>query len=81
MVGARMANLKKGGDAGIHKTNPPMGGLVPAVSIKRAAELSGSSRKSVERAKQIVTNGIPELQEAAGATDCHRWPLDDPVNF
>jgi hypothetical protein len=63
MAGARMANLKKGGDAGIHKSNTPMGALVPAVTIQRAAELSGSSRKNIERARPIVQNGIEELQD------------------
>jgi hypothetical protein len=58
MVGARMANLKNGQRA------TPMGvGGNPVISIERAAELSGSSRKSIERAKPIVQSGIPELQD------------------
>jgi hypothetical protein len=41
----------------------PMGASIPAISIERAAELSGSSRKSIERAKPIVQSGIQELQD------------------
>jgi hypothetical protein len=40
-----------------------MGASIPAISIERAAELSGSSRKSIERAKPIVQSGIQELQD------------------
>jgi hypothetical protein len=45
MVGARMANLKKGGASGIHKTNSSMDELAtaPLVSRKRASELSGAA--------------------------------------
>ena len=60
MVGARMANLKA------HRpVSAPMGVVnsQPAISIERAAELSGSSRKSIERAKPIVQSGIQELQD------------------
>lgn len=56
MVGARMANLKHG-----VRADTPMGASTPAISIERAAELSGSSRKSIERAKPIVQSGIQEL--------------------
>ena len=58
MVGARMANLKHG-----VRADTPMGASTPAISIERAAELSGSSRKSIERAKPIVQSGIQELQD------------------
>lgn len=61
MVGARMANLK----AHRPKLSAPMGGVndKPAITIERAAELSGSSRRNIQRAKPIVQNGIPELQD------------------
>ena len=59
LVGARMANLKHGVRA---DASTGVSGA-PAISIERAAELSGSSRKSIERAKPIVTTGIPELQD------------------
>jgi hypothetical protein len=65
MVGARMANLVRGGDGGIHKSNKPMGGLAPAITQERAAELSGSSVKNIQRAKPIVQSGIPELRDMA----------------
>lgn len=63
MVGARMANLKVG--------NPKFSDAIssmetiaqPAVTIERAAELSGSTTASIKRAKPIVTTGIPELQD------------------
>jgi hypothetical protein len=60
LVGARMANLKKGANQ-----HTPMGVSSPVVTITRAAELSGSSRKSIERAKPIVQSGIEELQDMA----------------
>jgi hypothetical protein len=65
LVGARMANLRKGGERGNQYTGgkSPMGALAPAITINRAAELSGSSRKNIERAKPIVQSGIPELQD------------------
>ena len=63
LVGARMANLKA------HR--PKLSGSMEhvkeaaAVSIDRAAELSGSTRASIRRAKPIVQTGIPELQDMA----------------
>jgi len=58
LVGARMANLKNGQRA----ASMGAGGKT-VVTIERAAELSGSSRKNIERAKPIVQNGIPELED------------------
>jgi hypothetical protein len=63
MVGARMANLKVG--------NPKFSDAIssmetiarPAVTIERAAELSGSTTANIKRAKPIVTTGITELQD------------------
>ena len=59
MVGARMANLR----VGVNQHTPMGAPSTPAISIERAAELSGSSRKSIERAKPIVQSGITELQD------------------
>jgi hypothetical protein len=65
LVGARTANLRQGGDRKSDEIKAPMGALKPAISIQRAAELSGSSRKNIERAKPIVQSGVPELQDMA----------------
>lgn len=64
MVGARMANLKHGGDRKGDEIKKPMGQLI---TIARAAELSGSSRKNIQRAKPIVQTGIPVLQDMVDA--------------
>jgi hypothetical protein len=61
LVGARMANLRQGGDRKSGEIKKPMGHLKPAVTIARAAELSGSSKKNIQRAKPIVQSAIPEL--------------------
>ena len=65
MVGARMANLRQGGERGNQYTGgkKPTGDL-PAITIERAAELSGSSKKNIQRAKPIVQSGIPESSAA-----------------
>jgi len=64
MVGARMANLKRG-DVGRGGLDRPTGRSndQPAITTQRAAELSGSSVKNIQRAKPIVQSGIPELQD------------------
>jgi ParB-like chromosome segregation protein Spo0J len=63
MVGARIANLK----AHRPKLTTPMGVVndTPAISLERAAELSGSSKRSIQRARPIVQSGIPELLDMA----------------
>lgn len=58
MVGARIANLQKGGDAGVSKTNRPDG---PLVSQVKAAQMTGSSPTSIKRAKTVIDKGVPEL--------------------
>lgn len=65
MVGARMANLKAGGDRGNQTTGgkSSMETLPSAITIERAAELSGSSPANIKRAKPIVQSGIQELQD------------------
>lgn len=57
------ANLKKGYN---NSTNPPNGGLGEnsPVSQKQAAEKFDVKPRQVERAKQIVDKGVPELQQA-----------------
>lgn len=62
-----MANLRKGGQGG--KLNAPMGTLKPAITIERAAELSGSSKRNIQRAKPIVQTGIPELQDMVDSAE------------
>jgi hypothetical protein len=70
LVGARMANLRQGAPEGNKNAAKSNGSTEPfdskpAVSITRAAELSGSTPASIKRAKPIVTNGIPALQDMA----------------
>jgi hypothetical protein len=62
LVGARMANLRQGGDRKSGEIKKPMGHLI---SLDRAVELSGSSKKNIQRAKPIVQSGIQELQDMA----------------
>jgi hypothetical protein len=52
LVGERMASLKKGGDAGVHKSNSPAGPLVPAITMARAAELAGTSPSQIKRVRK-----------------------------
>jgi ParB-like chromosome segregation protein Spo0J len=59
LVGARMANLKKGANQHSSMETPSE----EVVSIDRAAELSGSTPASIKRAKAIVESGIPELHD------------------
>lgn len=63
LVGARMANLKKGGAGGSTVSDSSMETSQPAITIERAAELSGSTPASIKRAKPIVQSGIQELQD------------------
>lgn len=60
MVGARMANLVRGGD---RKSGEIKSSMETLISVERAAELSGSTPASIKRAKPIVQSGIPELQD------------------
>ena len=64
MVGARMANLKRGdaGRGGLDRTMVQSNNE-PAITLKRAAELSGANVKNIQRAKPIVQSGIQELQD------------------
>jgi hypothetical protein len=63
LVGERMASLKKGGDAGVHKSNSPAGPLVPAITMARAAELAGTSPSQIKRVRKAKRDGVPELVE------------------
>lgn len=65
LVGARMANLKKGGAGGSTVSDGSMETSQTAVTIDRAAELAGTSRANIKRAKPIVQSGIQELQDMA----------------
>ena len=57
MVGARMANLVRGGD---RKSGEIKSSMETLISVDRAAELSGSSPSNIKRAKPIVQSGIQE---------------------
>jgi hypothetical protein len=61
MVGARMANLKLGDNQ--HKVGSSTETPASIITIERAAELAGTSKANIKRAKPIVTTGIPELQD------------------
>jgi hypothetical protein len=37
MVAAKWSQLKRGGEAGVHKTNPPIGGLLSATKTRDEA--------------------------------------------
>lgn len=69
LVGARMANLRKGGDRGNQYTGgkPPQGEIAtePAVSIERAAELTGTSITQIARAREVIRKGKPEIESLA----------------
>ena len=69
-----MANLKVGGDRGNQTTGgkSSMETLPNAITIDRAAELSGSTPASIKRAKPIVQSGIP-------GRDWQADPPADPV--
>lgn len=64
MVGAKWAKLKRGGESGIHKTNPPIGGLVSETKTRdEAASLLNVGVSSIDRAKKVIKNAIPEVKE------------------
>ena len=56
MVGARIANLGRGRPS----DNPPIGGITAAA----AAELLNVGTRSVERAREVIQDGAPELVAA-----------------
>tara|TARA_R110000868_G_scaffold59271_3_gene181966 strand:- start:7517 stop:8338 length:822 start_codon:yes stop_codon:yes gene_type:complete len=60
MVGAKLANLQKGG-AGGFKTDSAIA-LSPPVSQKQAAEMLNIGVDSIKRSKQVLKDGIPELE-------------------
>lgn len=61
MVGAKLANLQKGG-AGGFKTDSAIA-LSPPVTQAQAAEMLNISRDTIKRSKAVLKNGIPELQD------------------
>jgi len=61
MVGARIANLKKGGD---RKSGDFKASLDALITEAEAAKMTGSSRASVQRAKTVIENGVPELSQS-----------------
>jgi hypothetical protein len=68
MVAARMADLKRGGDSGVHKTNAPIGALP-------------SEGKTRDDHRQLVDLGLVDLVlvlEAGprGRDQVGHWPRD-----
>jgi hypothetical protein len=73
MIGAQLANAKRGGDAGVHKSNPPIGGFVDSpymettgetvVKQAEAAKQVGASTRSMQRAAKVAT-ASPVLAKA-----------------
>ncbi len=57
MVGARLANLERGSNQ-----HSPIG--EPSVTQAKAAELLNVGKRSVERAREVLDNGAPELVAA-----------------
>lgn len=86
MVGAKLANLQKGGEAGVHKTNSAIA-LLPPVTQAQAAEMLNIGVDSIKRSKQVLKDGIPELQEmqmsgeisAKAASVVSKLPEDEQV--
>lgn len=62
MVGAKLANLQKGGESGVHKTNSTIV-LLPPVTQKQASEMLNVGVGSIKQSKQVMRTGIPELQD------------------
>jgi hypothetical protein len=54
MIAAKLANLSQGGD----RSKPPIDGM----SVNAAANALNVGSKSVERAKRVQKDGVPELQ-------------------
>lgn len=69
MVGARIANLSLG-DNQFKKEGIPKG--TPSVSQPKAAEILNVSKHSIQRAKQVIERGTPELVKAV---DSGRMPV------
>ncbi len=61
MVAARVATLKP--------WRPAESAPIGALSQRKAAEMLSVSRRSIQRARQVISRGIPELVEAVDAGD------------
>ena len=60
MVAAKMADLNAGGDRRSDDFKAPIGALK---TQREAADLLNVSRRSVQRAREVVKNAIPEIQD------------------
>lgn len=65
MMASKLANLRKGGDKGVHKSNPPIGGLVQKpITQKEAADTIGATERSTQRAAAVRENAKPAVVKA-----------------
>ena len=61
----RLANLKRGGDAGIHKDDKNNGSLEPlGISTQQAADMGGIGTSTVKRSKKVLAEGSNDLIDA-----------------
>jgi hypothetical protein len=68
MIAAKLADLKRGGVAGCHKTNASIDALVSeGKSRDEAAAQMQVGRATIDRAKRIQRTGIPELADHVNA--------------
>lgn len=61
ITAAKLANLRKGGNAGVTKVNAAVAALV---TQEQAAAMMDVSRESVQRARVVIEKGAPELVDA-----------------
>jgi ParB-like chromosome segregation protein Spo0J len=64
MIAAKLANMPRGGDPSTREANASKDALV---SQPKAAEIMRVSRPEVQRAKKVLTDGVPELVQAVEA--------------
>ena len=64
-VGARIANLSRGGDGSnqYQRANSPNGDFANSISISRACKIIGATERQISRAIQILNSGNEEIRE------------------
>lgn len=65
MAAAKRANLERGRPANGDETNPPSGGITQ----EQAAEITGASLRSTQRAAEVLEKGTPELVKLVESGD------------